>query len=84
MTKPTIEEIQDYFFLQLQDLEVSKEESEKFFNYYGSCGWIVGRNKPMRNWQFAVNNWIKNYKSYKDERANFNKESNFKDRFQRW
>ena len=32
-------------------------EAEKFFNYYQSNGWMVGKN-PMKNWQAAARNWI--------------------------
>ena len=79
MIKPTIEEVKDYFFLKLQDLELAKEEGEKFFNYYSSCGWIVGRNKPMKAWKFAILNWIKNYNRYES-----NTKTDTSHRFQRW
>ncbi len=35
-------------------------EAERFFNYYESNGWMVGKNK-MKNWHSAAANWIKNY-----------------------
>lgn len=38
-------------------------EAEKFFNYYESNGWKVGRN-PMKNWKAAANNWINNSSKY--------------------
>ena len=34
-------------------------EAEKFFNYYQSNGWQVGKN-PMKNWQAAARYWILN------------------------
>lgn len=37
---------------------VSLDEGEKFFNYYESNGWKVGKN-PMKNWKAAAANWMK-------------------------
>ena len=34
-------------------------EADRFFNYYESNGWKVGKN-PMKSWKSAVNNWLKN------------------------
>lgn len=34
-------------------------EAEKFFDYYTSNGWHVGKNK-MKDWKSAVRNWIRN------------------------
>jgi len=65
MTKPSIEEITDYFFEKLQDMELARNEADTFFNYYSSCGWYVGK-KPMKAWRFAVLNWIKRIKPRND------------------
>lgn len=35
-------------------------ESEKFYNYYESNGWVIGNSK-MVNWKSAIKNWYKNY-----------------------
>lgn len=36
-------------------------DPEKFFNYYESVGWTVGKNKPMKNWRAAMRStWAKN------------------------
>lgn len=32
-------------------------EAQKFFNYYQSNGWMVGKS-PMKNWQAAADNWM--------------------------
>jgi len=66
--RPTIEQLTDYFFLQLQNLDASKEEAERFFNYYNSVGWKVGGNKKMVRWKSSVQNWIKNLNKWNDER----------------
>lgn len=34
-------------------------EADRFFNYYESNGWKVGKN-AMKSWKGAVNNWLKN------------------------
>jgi len=38
-------------------------EAQKFFNYYQSNGWKVGKN-PMKNWEAAARNWILNREQY--------------------
>lgn len=50
-TKPTLNEVADFilensFFI----------DAEKFFNYYESNGWKVGRNS-MKDWKATVKNW---------------------------
>ena len=52
--KPTIEEIRT----EMLDKQMN-DESERFYNYYESNGWMVGRNK-MKNWKAAVITWKKN------------------------
>lgn len=64
--RPTIQEIFDYF-IQKAPAGMKKDfiahEADKFFNYYESNGWRVGRN-PMKNWKAAIHNWIKNVKTW--------------------
>jgi uncharacterized protein YdaU (DUF1376 family) len=56
--KPELFQVQNYFE------EVNAlPEAEGFFNYYESNGWKVGKN-PMKDWQAASRNWIKNSKNY--------------------
>ena len=38
-------------------------EADKFFDYYESNGWRVGKN-PMKNWRSAAANWLRNGKSF--------------------
>lgn len=57
--KPELFQIQNYF----EELN-ALPEAEGFFNYYESNGWKVGKN-PMKDWQAASRNWIKNSKNYK-------------------
>ena len=62
--KPTVEEINEYckakgFYIDAQE----------FIDHYDSCGWVIGRDKPMKDWRAAVNRWhrkdVKDGKEYK-------------------
>lgn len=39
-------------------------DAEKFYNFYQSKGWMVGKNK-MKDWKAAVRTWEKEDKSKK-------------------
>ncbi len=54
--KPTIEEVKTYF----QENNFPELESQKFFNYFSSVGWLVGGKTPMVDWQAAAQNWMLN------------------------
>ena len=54
---PKIEDIKNYI-----EKNYMLVDGEKFYNYYGSNGWLVGKNK-MKNWHFAIATWEKNIKS---------------------
>lgn len=56
---PTILEISEYC-----KERKNKVDAEKFYNFYTSKGWMVGKNK-MKDWQAAVRNWEKDYKQEK-------------------
>lgn len=49
---PTLEEVK----LQAAKIGVTENEAERFFNYYTSNGWMVGRTK-MKQWRSALANW---------------------------
>lgn len=51
---PNLEECMSTF----EDAGSTTDEGEKFFNFYESKGWMVGRSK-MKNWKAAARNWIK-------------------------
>lgn len=52
--KPSIVELKNYM------LEIGMADiSEKWFDYYESNGWLVGKNK-MKNWRAAVRTWKNN------------------------
>jgi len=52
--KPTLPELKNYM-LEFGMADVS----EKWFDYYESNGWLVGKNK-MKNWRAAVRTWKNN------------------------
>jgi hypothetical protein len=59
---PSYQEVANYFASKL----CSKNEGEKFFNYFESNGWLVGGKTPMKNWHAAANNWIINIDKFKN------------------
>ena len=34
-------------------------DAQAFVDHYDACGWVVGKNKPMRDWKAAVRNWVR-------------------------
>ena len=56
--KPTINDIKQQY---------PTVDAERFYNYYESNGWKVGKN-PMKDWKAAARNWL-----LKDKPLNSNK-----------
>lgn len=56
--KPSIDEIFEY--MVEKEFEFAKNESQKFFNFFESKGWKVGKN-PMKSWKSAVGYWMINF-----------------------
>ena len=52
--KPTLEECKQYCLERNNGVD-----ADKFFNYYESNGWRVGKN-PMKDWKAAIRTWEKN------------------------
>ena len=65
-SKPTIDEIQEYC-----NSRENKVNAEKFFNYYESVGWKVGKN-PMKDWKACVRTWERN--NYDTDKVEVKKE----------
>lgn len=57
---PTIEEAREYFV----SLSYTDSEADRFYDYYTSNGWKVGKGK-MKDWKAAARNWMRNEKSWK-------------------
>ena len=61
---PSIEEIKDYFVLKnIEDKDLDYF-AERFYNFYSSKNWFVGKNK-MAEWKAAATNSLK----WEDKRA---------------
>lgn len=56
-TPPTLTEIEAYC-----NERGNAVDAERFFNYYESNGWMVGKNK-MKDWKAAVRTWEKSERS---------------------
>lgn len=60
--KPTMEEIKAYCRERHNHID-----ADKFFAYYESKGWLVGKS-PMKNWKAAIITWEKNnYGNHTDD-----------------
>lgn len=57
-TPPTLEQVTEYCRERNKGVN-----PEKWFNYYSSNGWKVGKN-PMKDWKAAVRTWENNDSSY--------------------
>lgn len=66
--KPTIDEIKEYCTSRS-----NRVDAIKFFNFYESKGWMVGKNK-MKDWQAAVRNWETSDNSSKKQVYNNDRE----------
>lgn len=51
--KPTVEEVRAYCLERK-----NKVDPERFFDFYESKGWMVGKS-PMKDWKACVRNWEK-------------------------
>ena len=57
--KPDEGDIYNHMIDKGMDQNSAFLEANKFFNYYESNGWKVGKNS-MKNWKAATVNWMKN------------------------
>ena len=78
--KPTLDEVKAYCRERNNSVD-----PEKFYNYYESNGWKVGKN-PMKNWKSAVITWEKSgYNTQKKPNINLDAcEDNFLDDTPYW
>lgn len=49
-----------------------EKEARKFYNYFRSVGWKVGKNKPMEDWEAAAHNWMLNTTRYDEKKSSDN------------
>lgn len=62
--KPSLDEINLYCTERKNDVS-----AQKFFDFYESKGWMVGKNK-MKDWKAAVRNWEKPKEKVKEKPYN--------------
>lgn len=53
--KPTLEEIKEYCLERKNNID-----AQYFLDYYDSNGWVIGKNKPMKDWKAAIRTWERN------------------------
>lgn len=70
---PTILEIDNYILKKTEDSSLAKIESQKFFNFYESKNWMIGKNK-MKKWKSAVSNWLIRKGEWEKEKSSGKKE----------
>lgn len=56
--KPTLEEVEAYC-----DERGNIVPAQAFIDHYESCGWVVGKGKPMKDWKAAIRSvWEPNHR----------------------
>jgi|TARA_R100000664_G_scaffold33984_3_gene53166 hypothetical protein len=73
--KPSLDELEIYCVERQNKVDI-----QKFFDFYESNGWKVGKN-PMKDWKAAIRNWEKN--TYETARPN-NKGSKVESQLNSW
>lgn len=61
--KPTADEVAAYAGEMQLDVD-----AQAFVDHYAACGWVVGRNKPMKDWRAAVRNWVRRDGEFSSEK----------------
>lgn len=68
--KPTVEEIRAYC-----DEQHFVLDAEKFYDYYESNGWVVGKTK-MKSWKATVRNWVRRDKENQQNKQVYGQSNN--------
>ncbi len=61
----SLDEVQEYFVEMGSN---NPQECAKFYDYYTANGWTQGKGKPIKDWQAAARNWMRNTKQWSNER----------------
>ena len=64
-TKPTLDDVKAYCRERKNNVD-----PDKWFNYYSSNGWRVGKN-PMKDWKAAVRTWERGDSGGRSKRTDF-------------
>jgi len=65
---PTLLQVENYFLKKMGDAsrgnpwpaDRCKNEAGEFFDHYTANGWVQGRGKPIKDWEAACRNWMRN------------------------
>ena len=59
-SKPSLPELIDYFggYATEKSFFINRDEPEKFYDFYESKNWMVGKAK-MKDWKASVRNWLR-------------------------
>jgi hypothetical protein len=63
-SRPQVLEVEAYF----KEINSTKLEGQKFYNYFQSNGWKVGGRAAMKDWRAAARNWILNAEAFKQKK----------------
>lgn len=73
--EPTFEELKAYYLQEKPDAEL--DAINDIYDHYVSCGWTVGKNKPMVDWEACVRKAIRNRERFGNNgKMNFNSNEN--------
>lgn len=70
--KPTQSEVAAYCMEELYEIDVAA-----FMDHYDACGWVVGRNKPMKDWKAAVRQWARRDRNEAVEKKETERQGSF-------
>lgn len=65
---PTQNEVYLFFLEKKLPDEVSKKESEKFYNFYEAKNWLIGKNK-MQKWKASASGWISRMNDFSNNQS---------------
>lgn len=63
--KPKIEDVAAY----AMEMQYYGMDAQAFMDHYDACGWVVGKNKPMKDWKAAVRNWVRRQGEFASEKT---------------
>jgi len=76
--EPTFEELKAYYLKEKPDANLSAIED--IYDHYVGCGWVVGKNKPMVDWEACVRRAIRNEEKFSKSKTNYGSSENKKSR----
>lgn len=62
---PSVENVAEYAV----ENQLTNVDALAFVDYYKACGWVVGKGRPMKDWQAAVRQWDRRQKEFVSEKS---------------